>query len=94
MTFCLLIVCVLLLVYLVGWWRDRGAEHYGPCKSCDGQRMSAEGLPVINPFVWPYSGTSCVDDLYMLNADKGVNFGFSEAPITHLSTPDHVELVT
>lgn len=65
-------------------------ESYFPCNSCAGYSMAQNGTPVLNPYKWPYSGTSCVDNLYMLNKDKGVDMEFSQAPLTHAAVPDHV----
>jgi hypothetical protein len=77
--------------YIRSWlaWRREG---YRSCNDCDG-RMPRLGMVVLNPFMWPYSGTSCVDDLYILNKDSGLDLGFETTPITHLTTPDHAELL-
>jgi hypothetical protein len=64
-------------------------EGYRSCRDCTGYSMSKSGTTVINPFVWPYSGTSCVDDLYIKNKDVGLDLGFTLAPISP-NTPDHV----
>jgi hypothetical protein len=85
-----LLVSILLVLY---WYFYLYTEAYRSCRGCDDYRMPRNGVAVLNPFIWPYSGTSCVDDLYILNKDSGVNLNFSEAPLTHLSTPDHVELI-
>lgn len=67
-------------------------EGFRDCDDCD-KKMPSTGVSVINPFVWPYSGTSHVDDLYILNHDNGVDLGFKTGPLYSLNTPDHVELV-
>ncbi len=74
-------------------WLKNPSETYSSCRDCDGYRMNKSGTLVINPFIWPYSGASCVDDLYILNKDSGLDLGFNQGPLTHLNTPDHVELV-
>ncbi len=92
-----MIIAVLLLVILIFLWYfgyialGRG-EAYRSCSDCI-NKMPRDGILVVNPFVWPYSGTANVDDLYILNKDIGTNLGFNTAPLTHLSTPDHVELI-
>ena len=84
-------VVVLVLVIIIWWlW---GREGFGVCRDCNGYRMPRDGVPVLNPYIWPYSGTACVDDLYILNKDTGVDLNFTRAPLTHLNTTDHVELV-
>lgn len=51
--------------------------------------MAAGGTVVLNPYVWPYSGTQCVDDLYIANEDKGLNVGIDSTSLYSLTTPDH-----
>lgn len=69
------------------------AETFRSCAPCDDNRMRKDGTVVINPFVWPYSGAQCIDDLYILNNDSGVNLSFTGGPLMHLHTPDHVAMV-
>jgi len=84
----LLGVVAIIAIY---YWYDN-IEHYGPCKDCDGYKMPRNGVSVLNPYVWPYSGTQCVDDLYILNKDTGTDFNFASGPLTQASAPDHVIL--
>lgn len=68
-----------------------GNETFIPCNDCD-QRMPRNGISVLNPFVWPYSGAQSIDNLYSLGRSSGVDFGFNAPAPTHLSTPDHALL--
>lgn len=94
------VVVILLILWYLGsidagvkkWFSAAAAEGYRSCRDCDGYLMPANGITVINPFVWPYSGTQCIDDLYILNKDVGLDLGFRSGPVTHLNTPDHVVL--
>ncbi len=74
------------------WFESMSEEAYRSCRHCDEYKMNKNGTPVLNSFIWPYSSTASVDDLYILNKDSGLQLNFSTAPLTHLSTPDHVEL--
>lgn len=86
-------VLLLIIIFLVVlYWKDLAGESYRSCRDCDGYQMSPKGTPVINPFIWPYSGTRCVDDVYILGKDTGIDIGTSVGPLTHLSSPDHVIL--
>lgn len=64
-------------------------EGYAACDRCDKWSPPAGGVGVINPFIWPYSGASCVSDLYVLAKNQTPEV----QPLTHLTTPDHVEMV-
>lgn len=88
-----LILTTLIVAAILIIWLNR-TESFRSCAGtpCDGH-MPRNGIAVVNPFVWPYSGTPYLDDLYILNKDTGLNLGFDSPPITHLSTPDHVELM-
>jgi len=90
----ILVVSLLLLWYYgyLGGLSCGRSEGYRSCRGCDG-RMSVDGTLVINPYIWPYSGANCVDDMYVMNRDNGTDFGFGKGPLTHLNTPDHVELI-
>lgn len=97
-----LIAVVVILFLYVCWiekdslstWFKKPTEKYGPCynQPCDNYKMPRNGSPVLNPFIWPYSGTQNVDDLYILNKDSGTDFNFECGPLTQLSAPDHVIL--
>jgi hypothetical protein len=99
----MLIAIILIVIVILLWWfgyiggvscgsDGRGKEAFRSCNDCIGV-MPRDGIAVVNPYVWPYSGISCVDDLYVLNKDTGLGLGFGSGPLTHLSTPDHVELI-
>ena len=90
----------IVLILLVIWYfninpidkiKNLGAatEGYRSCRDCTGLSMSKSGTTVINPFIQPYSGTSCIDDLYIKNKDSGLDLGFTLAPVSP-NTPDHV----
>lgn len=86
-----LLISVIIIALLIIWFTRY--EGYRSCRDCYGLYMPKNGMSVLNPFVWPYSGTQCIDDLYIINKDSGVDLGFKHPPLTHLNTPDHVELV-
>lgn len=91
------ILLVIVIFLLVWYYKDIylqriDAENYRSCRDCDGYSMSATGTNVLNPFIWPYSGTKCVDDVYILGKDAGVDIGTAVAPLTNPSSPDHVIL--
>ncbi len=93
MLIAIILVVVLILLWYCGYLNVLGLrEGYRSCRECDG-RMSKDTTLVINPFIWPYSGSNCIGDLYVMNRDNGTDFGFNAGPLTHLSTPDHVELI-
>lgn len=81
-----IILCSILLkdeIYeYMGWQK----EDFGYCPGCSHIGISKEGTPVINPYIWPFSGTDCIDDIYAVNKLD------DEIPLTHASTPDHVVL--
>ena len=82
------LICMIVIAVLVIYYYNH-IENYGPCRSCDGYKMPRNGISVLNPYVWPYSGTQCVDDLYILNKTTGADFNFASGPLTHASDPDH-----
>ncbi len=93
----MLVAVILVIVILLLWYGGylaglNGVEGFRSCTGCDG-RASMGGTLVINPYIWPYSGSNCVDDMYVMNRDNGTDFGFDKGPLTHLNTPDHVELI-
>ncbi len=88
----ILLIVILIALWYFGYIGTGHQEAYRSCHDCI-NKMPRDGILVVNPYVWPYSGTSNIDDLYILNKDIGTNLGFGTAPLTHLSTPDHVELV-
>ena len=88
--FYVLLVIVILLIAL--YFVNARAEPYRSCRDCDGYVVAPNGMPVLNPFLWPYSGSRCVDDVYILSKDAGVDIGTAVTPLTHLNSPDHVLL--
>jgi hypothetical protein len=82
-------ILILIIILLLIWWFQ--SEHYRSCRDCEGG-VAANGTAVLNPFVWPYSGTGCVDDLYMLGKDSGVEIGTGKGPLVSPNAPDHVVL--
>ncbi len=95
MIIAIILVVALILMWYYGYLDSLScgrSEGYRSCRGCDGH-MSIGGTLVINPYIWPYSGANCVDDMYVMNRDNGTDFGFGKGPLTHLSTPDHVELI-
>ncbi len=90
----LLLVLTLIVLWYCGYLGGGcTTEGYRSCRECSPTGMSSGGALVVNPFIWPYSGTGCVSDLFILNKDAEIDFGFDKGPLTHLSTPDHAELI-
>jgi hypothetical protein len=54
--------------------------------------IAGGGTNVLNPYAWPYSGTPCVDNLYIDAADRGLDTGINTTTLYSLNTPDHVVL--
>jgi hypothetical protein len=91
----LLALVVLAALYLC--WRQ--AESYGICRDCVPKQEYQ--LTVVNPFVYPYSGSS---DFGFLAREKnlGVIDPFPsplpviqpDVPLTHLRSPDHTLLAS
>lgn len=86
-----LLAIVIIIILLAFWtWRQ---ENYAPCPpdECP-TRMPPEGLTIINPYIWPASGTIYPDELYFLRESTGIGLSFGGPPLTHLNAPDHVVL--
>lgn len=85
----IIIVAMLLAVYLLA--TNSSPESFAPCP-CDNP-STPKSVTVLNPFIWPYSGTPCVDDLYMLAQTRKDDtiLNTPRGPLTHLNSPDHVE---
>lgn len=83
-----LIIGAIILVVLYLWGSIR--EGYKPCIDCDDQTLPKTHPAVINPYVWPYSGASCPEDLYVM--DRQVRGESTAQPLVSLNTPDHVVL--
>jgi len=91
------IIVVLILVAGITFLRKMNKsttqEGYRSCRGCDGNVMPWNSPLALNPFVYPYSGTSCLDDVYKLGADGSVDVGFNDKTLTHLSEPNHIQMV-
>lgn len=87
-----MLIAAVLLVVLIFVWYMMPQEDFLSCRGCSG-KMKPGGTLAINPYVWPYSATYNVDDLYVLNKDYGIDFGFTDGPLYHKNTPDHTEMV-
>lgn len=96
------VLCIIIVFLLIWYFRDfmlctfagwtggnMRTENYRSCGDCDNHNMPTNGISVLNPFIWPYSGTPCVGDLY--NSDKSTD-AQSSGSLTHLNAPDHVVL--
>lgn len=81
----LAVVAIMLAIVLL----KNERENFGYCVPDDkcSRALSKEGTLVINPYMWPYSGTTCIDDLYAVNKMQD-----DMPPLTSLSAPDHVVL--
>lgn len=57
-------VCIVLVIVLV-WSRAKKkvAEGYKPCAVCD-LTLPKGGINILNPFIWPWSATRCLGDVY------------------------------
>lgn len=90
----IVVICVMIIVVYCPRMK---AEPFRSCRHCDGYFMPRAGMSVLNPFIYPYSATPCVDELYMLNKDRGIDFGFVDSArptLTSPSAPDHVAKTT
>ncbi len=94
-------ICIVMVILLVGiyyLYLQNKKENYGVCYEC-GPPAGPYQLSVINPFVYPFSGS---DDLAYLAREKNLvpdepyprmapNVR-SYPPMTNLTTPDHALL--
>ena len=83
-------IVTLFLVWVI--YTKYTPENFKSCGGCS-LRLPPQGTPILNPFVMPYSGTKCVDDLYIMNRDSDLKLDPAESKMYHLATPDHVELM-
>ena len=105
----LILAAAILVLYLLGTSTSASAaaasipapssgEGFRACTDCDSYGMQNYGRYVVNPFIWPYSGTGCGDGISISSRDEGIQYGEDgtlhgediHVPMTHLSTPDHV----
>jgi hypothetical protein len=88
-----LAILLVIALFLVMYYRS---ENFSSCNSCTDKtgKLNSSGIPVLNPFIWPYSGTSCVDKLYsdMAASAPATAPEASKYPLASRTTPDHVEL--
>jgi hypothetical protein len=87
LTYLIIAILLCLIYFLVDKKKN---ECYTSCRDCTGNVITSGGTSVINPFIWPYSGTPCVDDLYIQNKDTGLDVGFNTSNLYSLTTPDNV----
>lgn len=63
-------------------------EHFGVCRDCDttipDREIPAAGFSTVNPFIYPYSGAECIDEIQSIVS--------THVPLTHATAPDHVVL--
>lgn len=76
-------------ILVVLWLLWRPSEGYLPCLG-DCPELPTKPPVVVNPYMWPYSGASCFDDLYVM--DRQVRGTSDIQPLVSLNTPDHVVL--
>lgn len=57
------------------------------CTYCDSYQIG-NNFVTLNPFVWPYSGTQCPDDIRILEKDRAVNAN-AHIPLVSQFVPDH-----
>jgi hypothetical protein len=63
-------ILLLIIIFLI---YDDNIERLNGCMSCDSYKITDKDNVILNSFVWPYSGTSCVNDIRVLEKDRGVN---------------------
>lgn len=89
-----LVAFAVLVIILLYMWYDNPKENYLPCTDC--AVVAPYQLDVLNPFIYPYSGS---DDLHFLVAEKGLDAPYfppafqtprPEIPMTQATAPDHV----
>ncbi len=78
---------VLICIYIVYTSMYVGTEKYRSCNDCDTHQLQKNGDVVINPYVFPYSATDCMTNIY---SSYPISSNLTE-PV-HVSTPDHVLL--
>lgn len=86
------IIIILIFVWYI-WFYSGLIEHYGVCKDCDLVSMPRNGILVLNPYIWPYSGAPCINDLYKMNKQHPIEFGYDNEAPYHLQAADHVALM-
>ncbi len=87
----LLIIIIIILSYSIYGHFIYGHdinESLTECTSCDSYRKPDCDSVLLNPFVWPWSGTNSPDDIRVLEKDRDVNEN-ADVPIVSASVPDH-----
>lgn len=88
-----MILYTIIAIIAIYYFASASAEHYKSCLDCDDDiRMLDGGNVVLNPYIWPYSGTADVGRIYQMNPEDRMCFGFKDEPLIHLNMPDHVIL--
>lgn len=77
----LTIILCILIIAIVAYAQLR--EGFRSCYDCDHRPLNKNGVTVLNPFIWPYSATECVDSLYLENTKV-------QAPKSP-NVPDHAQ---
>ena len=90
-------IIAVLIMLLIGIFVLYHRENYGVCLDCGPIRPYQ--LTVVNPFVYPYSGSNdlayLVKEKNMIPAEPFPRVApnvRASAPLTNLTTPDHVLL--
>lgn len=79
-------VLLIVLIILLVWYANAG-EGFFACTYCDTYSPTPATSVVLNPFVWPYSGTGSIDDVYVVEKDS--ENGGGTATMYNQFTPDH-----
>ncbi len=78
------LTAVLIVIVVVLVWMCYTQEGFWPCNYCDTYSPLKSPPVVLNPYVWPYSGTGAVEDIYIHELDNpGVKSMYNQF------TPDH-----
>jgi hypothetical protein len=84
----ILVVLVIMMVKSHFAQSENKNEGLTGCTYCDSYTIPDGPMIKLNPFVWPYSGTSCPDDIRILEKDRGVNPN-AHIPLVSYSVADH-----
>lgn len=72
----LLVITILVLVIIIIWAVKSGKfklENFRSCATGCNLNVSESSLSVLNPFKWPYSGSSCPSYVYQIENEKILN---------------------
>ncbi len=86
-------IAIILVVYYFGSaYKVDKSEHYLPCSDCTTQ-LAHTNQYALNPFVYPYSGTEAINDMYRQNKAGTLTMDFAvNKSVQNRFTPDHVLL--